>query len=202
MEAKFITFEGTEGSGKSTHIRLLCKFLKEKSISFLYIREPGGTKLGEKIRKIVLDKNNKMNSFVEMLLYMASRAILVKEVILPAFKEGKIVICDRFLDATLAYQGYAGGVDINLINTIGEYVTSGITPGFTIYLDIDTKTGLKRLKNKDRIERKPLVYHNKVMEGYKRLIKQYPQRFRVVLTNNSVKETQKIIRKMVLDYIC
>ena len=112
----FITFEGPEGSGKSTHSRLLCGFLKKRGCNVLHTREPGGVKISEKIRKILLDPKNKdMDTVCEMLLYMAARAQIVEKKILPALKKGKIVVCDRFIDATLAYQGYAGGLGLNLL---------------------------------------------------------------------------------------
>ena len=151
----FITFEGPEGSGKSTHSKLLCDFLRRKKIKVLHTREPGGTAIGEKIRKILLDPKNKdMDVVCEMFLYMAARMQILKKVILPALKKGKIVICDRFTDATLAYQGYAGEIDLSMIKKIDSLVTGGMQPDITFLLDINTKLGLQRSgKNKDRMER-------------------------------------------------
>jgi dTMP kinase len=163
----FITFEGPEGSGKTTHSKLLAEFLMESGFDVLHTREPGGVFISEKIRDILLDPENKgMDMVCEMLLYMAARAQVVKEIILPAIEAKKIVICDRFIDATLAYQGYAGGIDIGSIKNIGEIVTKGLKPDITFLLDIDVKDGLFRAgKEKDRIEKRPLDYHKKVRDG-------------------------------------
>lgn len=147
----FITFEGPEGSGKSTHSKLLCNFLRRKGFKVLYTREPGGTVIGEKIRKILLDPENKrMDVVCEMLLYMAARAQVVRQKILSALKEGKTVICDRFLDATLVYQGYAGGIDIRLIEKIGNLATGGLLPDITFLLDIDAKKGTQASRRDKR----------------------------------------------------
>ena len=178
----FITFEGPEGSGKSTHSKMLCDFLKRRGHRVLYTREPGGTAIGEKIRKVLLDpKNRDMDAICEMLLYMAARAQIIKEKILPALKRGRIVICDRFMDATLAYQGYAGGLDIKIINNIGNLATKAISPDITFLLDIETKKGLLRLRNhRDRMERKSLAYHKKVRKGYLTIAKKQRQRINII----------------------
>jgi len=199
----FITFEGPEGSGKSTHSGLLCAFLREKGLKVLHTREPGGTPISEKIRRVLLDPRNKdMDVVSEMLLYMAARAQVVKKIILPALKKGEIVICDRFLDATLAYQGYAGGIDIKLIRQIGKLVTSGISPDVTFLLDIDTKKGLARAgKTKDRIERKPFLYHENVRRGYLAIARREPGRVKVLSAVGKTSETQTGIRRIVLKSI-
>lgn len=196
----FITFEGPEGSGKSTHSKKLCDFLRQKGFKVLYTREPGGTTISEKIRKVLLDpKNKKMDVVCEMLLYMAARADIVEQKILPALKKGKIVVCDRFLDATLVYQGYAGGFDLDIIQKIGKVVTKRVSPDITLVLDIDAKKGLLRAgKVKDRIERKSLPYHKKVREGYLALARKEPKRVKVVNAEGDVGEVQEEIRDMVL----
>lgn len=194
----FITFEGPEGSGKTTHSKLLCEFLRKKGFKVLHTREPGGTLISEKIRKILLDPKNKgMDIGCEMLLYMAARAQIVEEKILPALREGKIVVCDRFTDATLAYQGYAGGVGLKVINNIAGIVTKGLKPDITFLLDIDAKIGLLRTgRSKDRMERKSILYHNKVRNGYLAIARKEPERVKVISATGGIKETQEIIRKI------
>jgi dTMP kinase len=193
----FITFEGPEGSGKTTHSRLLCEFLRKKCFKVLHTREPGGVLISEKIRKILLDPKNKdMDVGCEMLLYMAARAQIVKEKILPALKQGKIVVCDRFTDATLAYQGYAGGMDLKIINNIASIVTKGLKPDITFLLDISAKAGLLRAgRAKDRMERKSILYHNKVRNGYLSIAKKESKRVKVLSSIGNMGMTQEKIRK-------
>jgi len=182
MKGKFITFEGSEGSGKSTQINYLHKYLLSKGKRVLFVREPGGVKISEKIRLLLLDpKNKKMGPECETMLYMAARAQLVKEVIQPALMKGHIVLCDRFLDSTVAYQGYAGGVNVNFIKEVGSFVTQGAKPDLSFFFDVDAKEGLSRIKRvKDRIERKPLPYHEKIRRGYLKIAKQEPRRIKLL----------------------
>jgi len=182
VKGKFITFEGSEGSGKSTQINLIQKYLKQQNQNVVFLREPGGVKISEKIRRILLDvKNEKMGDECEMLLYMAARAQMVKEKVLPALKKGSIVLCDRFLDSTMAYQGYGNGMDTDFIKRVGQFVTKGIQPDLTIIFDIDAKTGLSRLnRTKDRIEQRAVAYHNRVRKGYLAIAKKEPKRVKVV----------------------
>lgn len=194
----FITFEGPEGSGKSTHSALLCRWLKEKGCKVVHTREPGGTRISEMLRDILLSKKNKeISDEAEMLIYQAARAQIAKEVIAPALKKGKIVVCDRFLDATLAYQGYGSGIDLRLIKNIGDFATGGLVPDLTILLDIDTKTGLKRSRIKDRMEQKAIGFHKRVRNGYLKLAKQYPFRIKTVKVDDDLDKTQSSIRKVV-----
>lgn len=199
MRGKFITFEGPEGCGKSTQSRMLASYLKGKGCRVVYLREPGATKISEKIRGLLLDKKNiAMSAECEMLLYMAARAQIVNEVIKPALKKGKIVICDRFLDSTIAYQGYGLGMDIKLIKNIGKFVTQGIMPGLTILLDAPLRQGLKhRDANFDRIEQRPLSYHARVRQGYLRLAAQEPKRIKIIKLEKLRSSTQKKIRNLI-----
>jgi len=203
MKGKFITFEGSEGSGKSTQSKLLSQYLKRKGFRVVYLREPGCTRVSEKIRKILLDhRNDSITPVTETLLYMAARAQVVNEIIAPALKEGKVVICDRFLDSTIAYQGYGLGIDIKLIKRVGGFATSGIKPDLTLFMDLGVKKGLKHREfSKDRIERRPLLYHARVRRGYLQLAHSEPGRIKIVKVKRDKDETQDKIRKLVLDYI-
>jgi len=198
-----ITLEGNEGSGKSTQIKLLGAYLKKRGYSVFLTREPGGTKVSDGIRKILLDhRNHKITPLVETLLYMASRAQLVEEVIKPKLKQGKIVLCDRWLDATVAYQGYGGGVDVRWIRALGETATQGIRPRLSIFLDLPLEAGLRRAKSHkaaDRMERKKLAYHKKVRRGYYAIAKAEPKRFRIVKVKESdpIQAAHDKIRKAV-----
>ena len=196
---KLITFEGSEGSGKSTQIDLLCRYLKKKKKNVLFLREPGGVEISEKIREILLDAKNKgMSLECEILLYMAARAQLVEEVIEPALRQGKIILCDRFLDSTLAYQGYGCGGDIRFIKQLGVHITRGIQPDLTFVFDIEAAEGLSRIhRAKDRIEQRSLSYHNRVRQGYLKLAKSEPHRIKVIKVNGGKEEIYKIVQKHV-----
>ena len=177
-----ITLEGNEGCGKSTQIRLLCAALKRTGRKVFLTREPGGTKVGDQIRKVLLsEKNRSLSPLSETLLYMASRAQLVAEVIRPRLAKGEIVLCDRWMDATLAYQGYAGGVDVAFIRALGRAAKQGITPKLSLYLDLPVKIGLRRAAKRhqaDRIEKKGLLFHEKVRRGFLVIARQEPKRFK------------------------
>ena len=203
MKGKFITFEGSEGCGKSTQSRMLYEYLKAQGKRVIYLREPGATKISEKIRDILLDaRNDGIVPECEMLLYMAARAQIVGEVILPALKSGKIVICDRFLDSTLAYQGYGLSMDIDLIKQVGEFTTRGITPDLTLFLDLAVKRGLKhRQANLDRIEKRSVNYHQRVRMGYLELAKNEPKRIKIVKVEKDKFTTQSKIRKLAEKYV-
>lgn len=198
----FITFEGAEGSGKSTHAKRLYKFLKEKGYPVILLREPGGTEISEQIRKILLDKRNKkMSVKTEALLYLSARAQLVKEKIIPALKKGKIVILDRFQDSTLVYQGYAGGLDLSFLDKLGKFATEGLVPHLTFLLDINTKKGLRRCGVKDRIEERPFSFHQRVRKGYLELARKNPHRFFLIKANEDIDSISKRIEKKVLEII-
>ncbi len=193
-----ITFEGPEGSGKSTHVRLLCSHLRRKGFKLLHLREPGGTAISEQVRRILLDpKNKNMDAVCEMLLYQAARAQVVGEKVLPALKEKVIVILDRFLDATISYQGFGAGLDTSLIRQIGKLVTFGIHPDLTILLDIGVKEGLRRSRRRDRIEKKSLAFHRRVRKGYLKLARENPNRIKVVPLIWKIPKTQAAIRDIV-----
>ena len=196
MRGLFITFEGSEGSGKSTQVRLLAAYLRLRGKKVLHIREPGGTRIGESIRKILLHvKNTNMSLLCEMFLYMAARAQLIDEVITSALKEGKIVICDRFLDSTVAYQGYGGRLGLGDIRTTGRIATRGVSPRLTFVFDIEPKKGLLRTgKVKDRIERRSAAYHARVRAGYRAIARRNPRRVIVIDANGTRAEIQEQIQ--------
>lgn len=211
MKGVFITIEGPEGSGKTYHSKLLCDFLRVKGYNILHTREPGGTVISEEIRKILLDKkNDKMSRECELLLFLAARAQIVNEVIIPSLKKGYIVICDRFEDATVAYQGYGAGFDIKFVEEISKFVTGGLKPNLTVLLDIDVKDGLLRAARrrhpwragiKDRMEVKSLSFHKCVRKGYLELAKKHPRRIKVVSTDRDKEEVQDAIRNIVLKFL-
>jgi dTMP kinase len=179
-KATFITVEGLEGSGKSSVINFLEKLLKNKGFSVVVFREPGSTDVGEKIRQILLDKKNKrLSRHTELLLYLAARTQLIEEKLLGAFKKYDFVICDRFFDSTLVYQGYALGLG-EIVEKGVKTFSLGVIPDLTIVLDVPARDGLKRIKNKDRIESRPISFHNKLRKGYLALSKKYPNRIKVI----------------------
>ncbi len=197
----FITIEGIDGSGKSTQIELLSKYFIENQMDFIVLREPGGTKLGEKIREILLDKKNNISKVSELLLFEASRAELIEKIIFPNIKLGKIVLCDRFIDSTLAYQGFARGLDLKFIENIHNYFK--ILPDLTIYLDIDVELAYNRLdKNLDRLEKEGKIFQEKVKKGYLFLAEKYKNRIKIVNANSLSKiEIHEKIIKLIKNFI-
>jgi dTMP kinase len=193
---RFITFEGIEGCGKSTQVNLAGSYLKQHSIPFITTEEPGGTPIGRRVREMLLNKapydsaNNKMCAETELLLFSAARAQHVREVILPALKDGKVILCDRFSDATIAYQGFGRGLDIDLIRLINDFSSDGLKPDFTLLFDLPVEMGLKRAMERissnkgipaeDRFEREALEFHSRVRAGYLTLARNEPDRFRIV----------------------
>lgn len=195
-----ITLEGPEGCGKTTQCELLYNYLKSKELSVIKVREPGGTPVGESIRNILLNpKNKNIDTLCELLLYNAARAQLLKEIIKPSLKSGKIIICDRFFDATLAYQGYGRGIPKSIIHSLDKIVLGKILPDLTIIFDINCEEGLKRaLKAKnskigDRLEQEDLRFHQKVRKGYLSLAKAAPERIKFISANQNIKEIHKIV---------
>ncbi len=203
MKGRFISFEGSEGSGKSTQAALVLEYLQQRKIPVLLLREPGGVKISEAIRKLLLDvKNTDMTKESETLLYMASRAQMVEEILRPALKQGKIVLCDRYLDSTIAYQGYGNGVDVTAIQRIGEFATQGVAPDLTLLFDIQTEKGLARTNAvKDRIELRSVQYHRRVRKGYLALAKQEPKRFRVIKVNKGKEEIFETVREYIDEFL-
>jgi len=197
--AYFITIEGLEGSGKSSVINFLEKLLKEKGFSVIVFREPGSTDVGEKIRQILLDKENKrLSRHTELLLYLAARAQLIEEKLMGAFKKYDFIICDRFFDSTLVYQGYALGLGA-IVEKAVKMFSLGITPDLTLVLDVPAREGLKRIKNKDRIESRPIDFHNKLRRGYLALSKKYPNRIKVIDAQANLTEIYKRTEKALMD---
>lgn len=189
--AYFITFEGVEGAGKSTQINLLSNFFKKNKIDFIALREPGGTFLGEKIRNILLkDKELKIDSITETLLMMISRRELLIQKIFPALKENKIVICDRFIDSTIAYQGYGRGVDLKWIKKVFQLVCFNFYPNLTILLDIDIEKSFQRLINKvkDRFEGEDISFHKRIREGFLKISKENKKRVILINAKKSKRE--------------
>ena len=201
MRGILITFEGPEGGGKSLQIKKLEEYLKDRGFRVLALHEPGQTKIGEQIRQILLDpKNKKMTPRTETLLFEASRAQLVDEIIKPALKKGIIVLLDRFLDSTTAYQGYGRGLPIKEIGKLNNFATGGLKPDLTILLDLEIEEGLKRRQKSgkiDRIDAEDLEFHRQVREGYLRIAKQNSQRWRVVDASKSPEEVFEEVRRIV-----
>ena len=189
---RFISFEGIEGCGKTTQIRLAGEFLKQSHVPSIITEEPGGTPLGRRIRKILLNRGSgeEICRETEVFLFSAARAQHVKDVIIPALREGMVVLCDRFYDATVAYQGFGRGLDINIITLLNDFSSSNIRPDLTFLFDLPVDVGLKRAMHRisrmkeglaeDRFEREDLEFHRKVREGYLLLAKQENRRFRII----------------------
>ena len=195
----FITFEGIEGCGKSTQVKLLAGMLKEGGNSCVVTREPGGTPIGTKIREILLNPDNAgMAPEAELLLYAADRVQHMRELIKPALDSGKIVVCDRFTDATMAYQGLGRGLDMALIRELNRIASLGIRPDLTLLLDCPAETGIERALDRnsrnghakdDRFEREVMAFHQKVRDGYLAIAKEEPERVKVV---NAIKDIQSM----------
>jgi dTMP kinase len=201
----FITFEGTDGSGKTTQIFNLEKFLRAKGYITLLLREPGGTRIGEKIRRIVLDNaNTGMSGIAEMLLYAAARAQLVDEVIRPSLEAGKCIICDRYIDSSYAYQGFGRGLNPDTIENVNNVAVGGTMPDITFFLDISPEEALKRrlaASGADRIENEKPEFHRRVYEGYKKLAAKYPERIKTIDARQDPDEVFSEIRDSIGRYI-
>lgn len=200
----FITFEGSEGSGKSTQIHLLAEFLQKRGILVTTTREPGGTRIGEQVRDCLHDVSNKeMTSAAEVLLYSASRSQLVEQIIRPALANNHVVLSDRYADSTIAYQGFGRNLDLDTLFKITEFATGGLIPDLTLFLDVNVKNGLKRRSSggseMNRMDLQTIAFYEKVREGYLQLASKDSDRWKIIDANRSVKLIQKGVRKVVLE---
>jgi len=203
---RFITFEGIEGSGKTTQIQLLSNHLEERGLDHVLTREPGGTPIGDQIRRLVLDpRNTEMTPFCELLLYAAARAQHVEGVIRPALEVGRLVLCDRFKDATFAYQGYGRSIPLDLIDALHDLKTLAVQPDLTLLFDIDAAQALRRARDRDhggaqdqtRFEQEDLAFHQRVRAGYLEMAGQEPERFAVIDALGSVDEVRARVNRAI-----
>lgn len=194
----FITFEGIEGCGKTTQIELLYDYLKGKGLQVTKTREPGGTALGEALRQVLLQKGLAVFPLPELLLFMAIRGQHMEELIMPALSSGGIVLCDRFIDATYAYQGYGRGTDLGIIGTLNRLVTKAITPNLTVLIDCAAEVGLGRKMahsaSPDRFEVEEISFHQRIRSAYLKLAQEDPRRFFVVDGEQGVAEIHSIVK--------
>lgn len=199
----FVTLEGPEGAGKTTQLKLLSRQLDQLGCKHIVTRDPGGTSLGKQIRRILLNPENPVMPMTELLLYQADRAQHVEELILPALKSGTLVLCDRYVDSTKAYQGYARGIDLDLINTLSKMATGGLTPELTILFDIESADGLGRLHpgGHDRLEREAIEFHHKVRDGYHKLAAQEPDRWVTIDASKPLTVVQEDLRKILMERV-
>lgn len=190
----FVTFEGCEGVGKSTQLNLLKEYLKRTGQEAVYVREPGSTEISERIRSVILDPSlTAMTARTEALLYAAARAQLVDEVILPAIAEGRTVICDRYVDSSLAYQGHARGLGADFVRTINGYALTAATPDVTVFIDLRPSAAFRSVSRDDRLEREGSSFHDKVYEGYLACAKASNGRFVMIKPEIDKIETHKKI---------
>ncbi len=203
----FVTFEGPEGSGKTTQIQLLDRALKQKGLAVVCTREPGGTVIGEQIRTVLHDlKNQMMLPITEMLLYSAARAQHVGQVIRPALERGEIVISDRYAESTIAYQGYGHGLDLDMLTTITGFATGGLAPNLVVYLDLDVTLGLAR-KQRDqregrgewnRMDQQSLDFHRRVRAGYLQMAREQSGRWLVLDATQPIEILQQMVYNRVV----
>ncbi|MCD6422953.1 MAG: dTMP kinase [Elusimicrobia bacterium] len=185
----FITFEGLDGCGKSTQAKLLADALEREGFKVLRTREPGGSLFSEHLRKIILDPNHRVSPITELLLYEASRASHTDEVIRPALEKNFVVICERYSDATIAYQGFGRGLPLKKIKFIDRFATGGLKPHLTIFLEIPVERSLARIRRKkDRLEMENKSFYMRVLQGYRKIRKQQKKRFVVVKGTGNIKK--------------
>ncbi len=198
----FITLEGPEGSGKTSHIPYLVEYLREKGYTVFPTREPGGTSIGEQIREVIHDmKNVEMHPRTETLLYQAARAQIVEQVIKPRLADGEIVISDRYYDSTIAYQGYGHQQNLEQVRALVKYATGGLVPDLTILLDLDIEVGLRRKKDGDewnRMDAYTVEFHQRVRKGYHEMVKAEPNRWVVVDAGQPWEAVQEDLKKVIM----
>ena len=204
----FITVEGMEGSGKTTHCEKISAYLEKKGFEVIQVHEPGGTRIGEQVRNILLSAGNEeMIDRAELFLFLASRSQLVEEVIRPSMAAGKVIVCDRYIDSTVAYQGYGRGVDEKFIRLLNKFVVGNVEPDLTIILDVDAPVGLRRAikrlgeKEPDRIEKGTLSFHQRVRQGYLSLPRTEHERVRIVDAGTDVKKTERSIKRHIDNFL-
>jgi dTMP kinase len=204
LAGKFIVFDGPDGSGKSTQMRRFMQWCREQGLVVKEVREPGGTSIGEQIRQVLLDpKNDVMTIQCEMLLYMASRAQLVEQEIVPSLERGELVVADRFVSATLAYQGSAGGLPTKWIQQVAEVAVSGHWPDLTLILDVDDQTAAGRLNPLlDRMELKGRAFHSKVREGFLEQARSMPERYLVIDSTKDEDSVETAIKNAIKTRFC
>jgi dTMP kinase len=199
----FITFEGPDGSGKSSQVASLAEYLDKQGFKVLVTREPGGTAIGDQIRAILSDLGNEeMHPRAETLLFLAARAQIVEQVILPALAEGRVVLCDRYADSTLAYQGYGHQHDLQQIQTLLDFATGGLKPDLTLLLDVDVEVGLQRRATDgqwNRLDAYNLEFHRRVRQGYHHLVQADLRRWIVVDASQPADQVQATIRQIIID---
>lgn len=206
MAGFFITFEGIDFCGKTTQARRLISYLRRNGYNVLLVREPGGDGIAERIRRILLSKkNSEMTALTELLLYEAARSQLTERMILPALKEGKAVICDRYSDSSLAYQGYGRGLNKKMIKDLNHISTFVLLPDLTILLDVPVKTSFKRRKKekreKDRLEKEKFEFHQRIREGFLSIARQNRKRIKVVDGTENIDKTWQKVRKVVDSFL-
>ena len=198
----FITLEGPEGSGKTSHIPYIVEYLREKGYAVFPTREPGGTSISEQIREVIHDlKNVEMHPRTETLLYQAARAQIVEEVFRPRLKAGEIVISDRYYDSTIAYQGYGHQQDLEQVRSLVKYATGGLVPDLTILLDVDVEEGLRRKKKDNewnRLDAYTVEFHKRVRAGYLEMVRQEPNRWIVIDAGRKWEEVQEELKIAIL----
>ena len=198
----FITFEGPEGSGKTSQLPALATYLEGLGYKVVCTREPGGTAISDQIREVLTSmKNQELHPRTEILLFLAARAQLVEQVIKPALEAGKIVLCDRYGDSTLAYQGYGHGLDLKILRQMLEFATDHLTPDLTLLLDLEVEDGLARKKKGaewNRLDAYALAFHKRVLEGYHQIIAEEPKRWVTVDATQDIDTVQAALRKTIL----
>ncbi len=194
----FITFEGADGCGKTTQLNLLKEYLENNGYEVVLTREPGGKGLGKKVREILLNYDGEVSNRCESFLFLADRAQNIDIIVTPAIEQGKIVLCDRHTDSSVAYQGYGRGLDINQINTLNNLATNNKKPDLTLVFDVDIETSMQRVGNeKDRMESAGKEFFNRVRNGYLELAKQEPERIKVIDSTKSIPEVQKDVLEII-----